>query len=132
MIIENLRLDDTNSDNTTGALAQGYNSTFIGLANPEAPWTTDPNAPDSDKLAANSLYNIDGSNNAMAITGTAQSYRFPRYNNDNTLNPSANATAPNTNIYSYGNYYTWPAAIADTGHYSAWDYSVTATSICPK
>lgn len=33
------------------------------------------------------------------------------------------------NIYSYGNYYTWAAAIADIAHYSSGDHNTT--SICP-
>ena len=34
-------------------------------------------------------------------------------------------------MYSYGNYYTWVAAIADTTDYTANNQSVTSTSICP-
>ena len=34
-------------------------------------------------------------------------------------------------MYSYGNYYTWAAAIADTTAYTTNNQSVTSTSICP-
>ena len=34
-------------------------------------------------------------------------------------------------MYSYGNYYTWSAAIADTAAYTSNNTSVTNTSICP-
>ena len=34
-------------------------------------------------------------------------------------------------MYSYGNYYTWAAAIADTTNYTTNNQSVTSTSICP-
>ena len=54
-------------------------------------------------------------------------YRMPRYNNNNT-NATATTANPNTttdnmtgadqNIYSYGNYYTWAAAMANTGYYN--------------
>lgn len=123
-MIENLRLDNTNSDNSTGALAQGYNSSFAGLANPEtANFTNSP--------TANSLYSTDGST-TKTISGDYQGYRFPRYRNDNTSSTVANMTTPtDANIYSYGNYYTWAAVIADTTHYSTSNQSVTGTSICP-
>ena len=35
-------------------------------------------------------------------------------------------------MYSYGNYYTWAAAIADTTYYNTSNQSVTNTSLCPK
>lgn len=122
-MIENMRLENTNSDNSTGALAQGYNSSFIGLSDPES-------ANFANSTTANSLYSTDGSTTAT-ISGSNQGYRFPRYNNTNT---SARASAPTTNygaMYSYGNYYTWHAAIADTIQYSTNNQSVTDTSICP-
>ena len=122
-MIENLRLENTASHNTDGSLAQGYNSSFIGLADPE--FTNF-----SDSTTANSLYSTDGSTDAT-ISGSYQGYRFPRYNNTNT---SARATTPTANtgaMYSYGNYYTWHAAIADTTHYNTNNQSVTNTSLCP-
>jgi uncharacterized protein (TIGR02145 family) len=125
-MIENLRLDNTNSDNAYGDVAQGYASSFVGLANPESPWDG------YSTLTANSLYSTDGSNNTMAITGNYQVYRFPRYNNNNTSSTIANMTTPtNTSIYSYGNYYSWSAVVADTGNYNTNSQSITNTSICP-
>ncbi len=121
-MIENMRLDNTNSDNTTGALAQGYGGQFVGLANPESPWA-------DNSTAANSLYSNDGADNTTNIGTTNAGYRFPRYNNQNTSD-RASAPATNANTYSYGNYYTWAAVIADTTNYTSGDHNTT--SICPS
>ena len=133
-MIENMRLENTGTDNTNGSLAQGYNASFAGLANPEAPWA-------NYSTTANSLYSTDGSTD-ITISGSNQAYRFPRYNNINTpttatdrpSNPTSNSATNNTTnagMYSYGNYYTWAAAIADTTDYTTNNQSVTSTSICP-
>ena len=128
-MIENMRLDNTNSDNPTGALAQGYatNATygnFVGLANPEIPWS-------NNITTANSLYSTDGADNTTNIGTTNAGYRFPRYNNQNTTSRASAPTTTDDNIYSYGNYYTWAAAIADPNNYTSDNASVTNTSICP-
>ena len=124
-MIENLRLDNTNSDNSTGALAQGYNSSFKGLAEPEAPWA-------NNSTDANSLYTTEtGVSGKQTISGSNLGSRFPRYNNQNTSS-RANTTTTDANIYSYGNYYSWPAAIADTTEHNTNNQSVENTSICPK
>ncbi len=131
-MIENLRLESTNSDNSTGVLAQGYNSSFAGLATTESDNFT-------YSTTANSLYSIDGST-VKTISGNYQAYRFPRYNNWNNQstsanrpqNPTSNSAFNNTTnayMYSYGNYYTWHAAVADTTHYASGDYDTT--SLCP-
>ncbi len=120
-MIENLRLDNTADHNTDGSLSQGYNPSFIGLAKPES-------ANFSDSTKANSLYSIDGST-ANTISGSYQVHRFPRYNNNNTSQRAESTTNTNVNTYSYGNYYTWAAVIADTTNYTNGDYN--ATSICP-
>ncbi|MBR2544150.1 hypothetical protein IKF04_02525 [Candidatus Saccharibacteria bacterium] len=128
-MIENLRLDNqytvgnnqTDSSVTNESLSQGYNPSFIGLADPES-------ANFSNSTTANSLYSIDGST-ASTISGSYQGYRFPRYNNNNTSQRAANATNTNVNTYSYGNYYTWHAVIADTTHYTSGNHNTT--SICP-
>ncbi|MDO4747162.1 MAG: InlB B-repeat-containing protein [Candidatus Saccharibacteria bacterium] len=138
-MIENLRLENTASHNSDGLLAQGYGTStiygnFSGLADPEAPW----NIYDT---TANSLYSTDGSDGTINIGTNNAEYRFPRYNNVNTpttildrpQNPttgSAKNNITNAGIYSYGNYYTWSAAIADTTEYLDEDYKIT--SICPK
>ena len=124
-MIENLRLESTATANTSGSLAQGYNSSFIGLATAESEhflW---------DDTTANSLYttesDIEGKN---TISGSYQAYRFPRYNNTNTSTRASSPTTNlNVNMYSYGNYYTWHAAIADTTYYYSGDHGTT--SICP-
>ena len=122
-MIENLRLDNTAAHNSDGTLAQGYNPSFIGLASPETANFI------SSSTAANSLYSIDDSTAAPAITGSYQSSRFPRYNNQNTANPASSMTGIGNNTYSYGNYYTWHAAIADTTYYESDTHDTT--SICP-
>ena len=133
-MIENMRLENTGTDNTNGSLAQGYNASFAGLANPEAPWAI-------NSTTANSLYSIDDSTD-KTISGSNQDYRFPRYNNVNTpttatdrpSNPTSNSatnSTTNASMYSYGNYYTWAAAIADTTDYTTRNQSITSTSICP-
>lgn len=121
-MIENLRLENTGAHNTDGSLAQGYNSSFIGLASPES-------ADFSDSTTANSLYSTDNSTTAT-ISGDYQSYRFPRYNNENTQSrQSSSDYSKRGSTYSMGNYYTWSAAIADTTNYSGGNHNTT--SICP-
>ncbi|MBO7132449.1 hypothetical protein J6V85_04330 [Candidatus Saccharibacteria bacterium] len=147
-MIENLRLDNTNSGNATGALAQGYGSSqtygnFIGLANPETANFTATNGA-TDATTANSIY-YAGTLVSPATVDIVQNnyagYRMPRFRNDNTntnttLNPNttvANMTGTNQNIYSYGNWYSWPAAKANTDHLDTLANSNAAnTSICPK
>ena len=121
-MIENFRLESTASHNSDGTLAQGYNSNFVGLADPESSDFS------SDDTTANSLYSIDGST-IKTISGYDLGSRFPRYNNFNTQQRAENTSNTNVNTYSYGNYYTWHAAIADTNRYYSGDYGVT--SICP-
>lgn len=135
-MIENLRLDNTNSDNSTGALAQGYGTSltygnFSGLAAPETPWNT-------GATTANSLYSTDGANDTISIgSNDLPYYRFPRYNNQHTASRSEWGNSE-IERYNYGNYYTWPAAIADPAnyvfpaYYSGTYRSVENTSICPK
>ena len=134
-MIENLRLDNTAAHNSDGTLAQGYDGVFAGLADPEAPWENNVNA--------NSLYSIDGSNNTINIGTMNAGYRFPRYNNVNKpsnvanrpINPAANDavnSTSNAGMYSYGSYYTWSAAIADTAEYNVSNTSIVTTSICPS
>ena len=120
-MIENMRLDNTASGNSDGSLAQGYGGQFAGLASPESPWA-------NNIKTANSLYSTDGADNTINIGTSNAGYRFPRYNNQNTSD-RASAPATGANTYSYGNYYTWHAAIADTTNYTSGDHNTT--SICP-
>ena len=148
-MIENLRLDNTNSDNATGALAQGYGTSatygnFIGLANPETANFTGSAVNATDPTEPNSIYYAGTlvSPATMDISQTNYaSCRMPRFRNDNTntnttLNPNttvANMTDTNQNIYSYGNWYSWPAAKANTDYLNTLANSNAAnTSICPK
>ena len=125
-MIENLRLDNTNSDNSSGALAQGYNPSFVGLANSENPW------PNTD-TTSNSLYSSDGTT-IVTVPSPYDYTRFPRYNNTNTYTTNTDMASSDTNTiaYSYGNYYTWSAAIADISYFPNTDQVATDTSICPK
>ncbi|MBR2741523.1 hypothetical protein IKD98_02100 [Candidatus Saccharibacteria bacterium] len=137
-MIENLRLEsrDTVGDNrfdssiTNQSLAQGYGTSttygnFSGLADAES-------ANFSNSTTANSLYYSGTQSGEASIdigTTNYPGYRMPRYN---TTNTSVRASSPTSNgvaMYSYGNYYTWHAAIADTTYYSSGDHGTT--SLCP-
>ena len=125
-MIENLRLDNTASHNSDGALAQGYGGVFAGLANPEQPWG-------SNSDAANSLYysGIQSGTASINIGTEDPGIRFPRYNNQNTASRATNPTSDG-NLYGYGNYYTWPVAIANTDRQSLSNDNTLGTSICPS
>ena len=138
---ENLRLDaEYTRGESNKALAQGYGTSttygnFIGLADTENANFTNT-TPDAANNATNSLYSSDGSTTINIGTSSYPAYRMPRYNNNNTnrdLTASYNGTGSSTYYqwYSYGNYYTWPAAIADTSYYNTNNQSVTNTSLCP-
>ncbi|MDO4747362.1 MAG: hypothetical protein Q4A70_03450 [Candidatus Saccharibacteria bacterium] len=143
-MIENLRLEaeDTRSD-ANKALAQGYGTSatygnFSGLADAES-------TNFGDITTANSLYysgTQEGTASIDICTSDYPGYRMPRYNNWNNQSTSANrpqnptsnsATNSTTNagMYSYGNYYTWHAAIADLTYNDTNDQSTTGTSLCP-
>ena len=142
-MIENLRLESAADHNSDGALAQGYGTSatygnFGGLATAES-------TNFSNTTTANSLYySGTQSGDATINIGTANNpgYRMPRYNNWNNQSTSANrpqnptsnsATNSTTNagMYSYGNYYTWHAAIADLTYNGTNNQSTTGTSLCP-
>ena len=125
-MIENLRLDY--DANFTESLSQGFGKSttygnFIGLAKPETiNFTT--------YTTANSIYYSGTQSGTATIninTTDYPAYRMPRYRNDNTntdstTNPNtnvANMTDADQNIYSYGNYYTWSAALANTIYYDS-------------
>ena len=148
---ENLRLDADYSANAS--LAQGFgNDTannrgkFIGLADSEdANFTYSSSA--TDPTNANSLY-YAGTQEGTATMNIGQinyaGNRIPRYNNNNTklasgatnsagvaLTDSYNANNDHVRWYGYGNYYNWPAAIANTTYVDTNNQPVTNTSICP-
>ena len=140
---ENLRLD---AENTLGdvnkALAQGYGSysgsgtnygNFIGLANSE---TMDF----GNVTTANSIYYSGTQSGSASIninTSDYPAFRLPRYNNNNinrSLPASYNASGDTTyyHWYSYGNYYNWPAAMANTNYIVSYvDSEGAHTSLCP-
>ena len=138
-MIENLRLESTAAHNSDGTLAQGYGTSatygnFSGLADAETT-TISSTTP----VAANSLYYSGTQSGTASIDiGTTDNpqNRMPRYNNNNTQNRPSNPTANTISddattggMYSFGNYYTWHAVIADTTYYDSGDHDTT--SICP-
>ena len=138
-MIENLRLESTAEHNSDGTLAQGYGTSatygnFGGLANAES-------ANFKDITTANSLYYSGTQEGTASIDIGTLNYpgcRMPRYNNLNTTNRATNPTSntfPDNDttggMYSYGNYYTWHAAIADLTYNGTTNRSTTGTSLCP-
>ncbi len=126
-MIENLRLDYDANITTSNTQSNGgaWGGVFAGLPEPES-------ADFSDSTTANSLYTTNTSSTDLRIiTGSNQGYRFPRYNNNNTASRATSNTTSDTNVYGYGNYYTWSAAVADTTDYTTGNQSVTNTSLCP-
>ena len=141
---------------TNQGLSQGYGGTtgtygnFVGLADSES-------ANFGDSTTSNTIYKSDGSgsvfdsaNNTLEDIGTTNNpgNRLPRYNSSNTRSlidsttytgnygnassPSGSGTFLAANLYSYGNYYTWAAAMANTNHYTNYSTSeATSTSLCP-
>lgn len=141
-MIENLRLEANNSSNE--ALAQGFGKSttygnFIGLADSESPNNFQAN----DPPVANSKYSPTTDGDKMVIGTNNYSWaRMPRYHNVNNQSNSANrpqdpttnaATNSTTNagMYSYGNYYSWAAAMANTIYYSGATSETAGTSLCP-
>ena len=154
-MIENLRI---NAEATRGATnkskSQGYGESttygnFIGLADSEDANFTDSVTPTTTDNAINSLYSSDGSTTIDIGTSNSPANRMPRYNNNNTNMASGGTNSNGTTLvtsysannnhvrwYSYGNYYTWAAAIASTKHYSTYSggsgSDAAGTSICPS
>ena len=137
---ENLRIDaEATRGSTNQALAQGYGDDttnnrgqFIGLPDSE-------NSNFVNNTNANSIYygSRQSGTASVSIGGTDYpAYRIPRYNNNNTnrsLTASYNGTGNSTYYqwYGYGNYYNWPAAIANTTYNNTNNTSTDTTSICP-
>ncbi len=124
-MIENLRLDyDANiTTSNTQSNNGSFGGVFNGLAEPET-------ANFSDSTTPNSLYATNtASTDLRVIAGDYKGYRFPRYSNTNTSTRASSPTTSSAKIYSYGNYYTWSAAIADTENYTTGNQSITNTSL---
>ncbi|MBR3180001.1 InlB B-repeat-containing protein [Candidatus Saccharibacteria bacterium] len=90
------------------------------------------------RLGGSSAMNLTTANTVTAFTLPASTNTFTTSNYTtiemsakNTLEASADMTATNAEVYSYGNYYSWPAAIGSTTAYSSSNQSVS-TSICPS
>ena len=117
-MVENLRLNESVSASLISSGSQGIGGDFTALPNSE-------NANFSNSTTANNLYN------------TGNAYTMPRYNSNNTnrsLTASYSGTGSSTYYqwYSYGNYYTWNAAMANTNSLTSYSASESArTSLCP-
>ena len=150
-MVENLRLNAENSRGAANAAkSQGYGTgatygDFVGLANSEDSSISSTVTRDTDPIVANSIY-YAGTQSGTASINIAQTdyagFRIPRYNNNNTniggknsagvdLVPAYTSTSIANQWYSYGNFYTWAAAVASTAFYEAGS-NVTGTSICPS
>ncbi len=122
---ENLRLN--NEATITTANTQSNNGSFGGVFT-SLPQSVDV---DWDSNTSNNLY-----------TGLT-AYTLPQLNTNNTniggknasgtdLSISHNAGTKSVQWYSYGNYYSWPAAMANTNSLDSYTASEGAnTSICP-
>ena len=152
-MMENLRLNAENTRGTTNkSKAQGYGESttygnFIGLADSEDSFTATDGITDS--TSANSIY-YAGTQSGTASIDISQTdyagYRIPRYNNNNTnmadgatnsdgvtaLVDSYSANNNHSRWYSYGNYYNWPAAVANTSYTYTDVIDDSTTSICPS
>ena len=116
-MVENLRLNESVSASLISSGSQGIGGDFTALPNSE-------NANFDNVTTANNLYN------------TGNAYTMPRYNSNNT-NRSLDASYSQNSTtyrswYSYGNYYTWAAAMANTNSLTSYSASESAgTSLCP-
>ena len=132
-MIENLRLDA--DDSKDSSLAQGFGGVFAGLANPETANFTNTTSYSPIHII-NSLYYSGAQSGTATIDigiGNYPDYRIPRYRDDNTTSPVANMSSTSANIYSYGNYYTWAAAKANTQFLDTMQNSIAEnTSLCPS
>ena len=133
-MIENLRLDNyaNITPANTNSVYNSFGGVFTGLAKSE-------NENFGYSTTSNSIYSIDGSTANVISDGDsyARGYRIPRYNNDNTnrdlpVSPNQNGNSGRYQWYGYGNYYNWPAAIADTSYHDTNNESYTEYSLCPK
>ena len=136
-MIENLRLSNNASSPNWGdaTASQGFGGVFNGLANSETalPSVTTYNSLYTTTTSSTTRYIITGNG---LVAGDNLAYRFPRYNSDTTTAPATNMMSSNANVYSYGNYYTWPAAVGNTQFYRVGDGTHgsknAGTSICPS
>ncbi len=120
---ENLRLDNTVSTATMASGSEGIGGVFTSLPQSvDAGW---------------------GSNTSNNLYTNLTAYTLPQLNTNNTNLGGKNASGTDLSIshntdndhvqwYSYGNYYSWPAAIADTTAYNSTNgHTTVETSICP-
>ena len=117
-MVENLRLGVNGSSDSIKS--QGFGGVFTGLASSESSGFSSSATSGNGKYASWDV----GNENTW--------YRIPRQNNSNVTS-LAGTYASNANLYSYGTYYTWSAAIADTTNHTSYnDHVSSLTSICPS
>ncbi|MBQ7201774.1 InlB B-repeat-containing protein [Candidatus Saccharibacteria bacterium] len=122
-MIENLRLNDNHS--TDYEKMQGVGGVYNGLSESTTNFSV--------STVDTPLYTINPRTTTKSfISGDYQQYRFPKYNNDNTLNSVSHMVANTQNVYSYGNYYSFAAAMANTSIMITSNVSEnTGSSLCP-
>ena len=159
-MMENLRINAEATRGTTNAAkAQSYGESetygnFIGLADSEDAYFAVGGTTVDAPTAANSIYysSVQSGTATVNISQTNywSNYRIPRYNNNNT-NMATGATNSNgvtlvdsynvsddnySRWYTYGNYYNWAAAMANTTHYDTYSgdngSDAAGTSLCPS
>ena len=132
-MVENLRLDDSVTAATISSGSQGVGGYFTKLpASVDTNWNSN---------TSNDLYGADTSTYPNADGNTYYRHTLPQFNGNNTnrsltANYNGNGNSTTTVLYqwySYGNYYSWPAAIANTTLIDDSSVSDTVgTSICPS
>ena len=120
-MIENLRLDNTVSATTLAAGSQGIGAGFTKLPASEiSNWNSNTANEVYSGLTTHTMPRIDTNNTNLGGTNASGISLTENYGS------SGNALS----WYSYGNYYSWPAAIAST---ASFNYSTSInTSICPN
>ena len=129
-MIENLRLNDDHSADYSKM--QGVGGVFSGLGDSTTNFGT--SATTTVVIPSNtSLYTAYPRNTDLQyISGDYQQHRFPKYNNQNTALTVDHMMSLSQNVYSYGNYYNWPAAMANTSIMNTSNFSEYAgSSLCP-
>ena len=153
-MIENLKLDAAHSSDATKA--QGFGGVFTGLADSEDDHFKNDSTANSKYTSSainstggtswvgyrfprynNNNTNIGGTNSLGTTLITAPGYFNAKRDSDDITDmfyqKEIGSWANNSQWYSYGNYYSRAAAMANTIYFSDYNQSELAdTSICPK
>ncbi|MBR3353166.1 hypothetical protein IKG49_01045 [Candidatus Saccharibacteria bacterium] len=125
-MMENLRLDNTATLNSTNTDNPASGFTSIAASTDDWCTETDETCINQNKLNINNT-NLGGVNasNTPLINGPG------RYNGSNEAGGIKGIDGNNYSWYSYGNYYNWYTATASTGTYAQTSGNATG-SICPS